>query len=1085
MANEFKIKNGFFSEGSSNITGSLTVSAGITGSLQGTATTASNITPAISNDADTRIITANGNGTLNGESNLTFNGSLLNVAGNLLVTGSATIGSSTAGASENSLTLGARDTSNEGGQLGFNAPGGTYTSASFIDNYTNKIRILKGNNTTSTGLVAQWDLHTTQMHLPAYTSTSAFPGTAVANLAVDSSGNVITVSTAGGTVFPYTGNAVITGSLTVTQPIYVPINGGMYFQGGDDAALYDINVVNTIGIYGMQDSTIGSIKLGSGGGIISGKSGNIGIGTTNPAYKLDVNGGSDATIARFYNSSATGTTIEVGDTGNSNYSELILRADSGLGAIFKGGSSFGSYGGANSLNIFNETGPISFNAPSATNAMSIISGGNVGIGTTSPGVKLHIQGSNITDSAIRIANTGAGGISWDIYSTNNGFDQGGGKLLFYRSVDGSSGTVVFDSTGSVGIGTVNPSTKLHVAINDNAFAGAALLENTNTGSSAQAAIAFKTANNAGSFSVGQINNGGGAVLYNAANAGMNFYTSASLRMTIAAGGNVGINTTSPLSKLDLSNKLYLNDSDGTYGSGYSVIGFSGLSNGANRIIGHNAGSDGLYLMSATSRGIYFRTNGGSTDNMMVDPSGNVGIGTITPSAKFHVLGASTDNVGLAYFENNHSAGSIYYPAAQFVNSYGNHSFGIVAGFKMGSSGGPDRPSILFYNDAAAKSWQVGQITSGWGSDDDFGIGYRASNDPNSFGNWPTNYFTITTAGYVGIGKTNPSNPLHTYQASSNFIQIETSGTPSNYSTYIGTSGSNSVLSNTPGMALYLDGGADIIFRPVGSELMRLTFDNKVGIGTTSPNAKLDVNGNTLITGSLRVTAGITGSLNGNADTATSVAWTDSATSTFAIAMSDGTTAYYDAAGDLRWDGGSKVISVTDGAETLSLNGKYIVQTGTGLLNYYADRHVFGDNAFNYQGQLIGGSFDAAQDITCGGTKFFDIPHQSKSGWGLKHGAIEGPESAVYFRGKLEADNIIQFPAYWEWLVHSETITVSLTPVGSFQPLYVEKIENNQAIIASNGEPINCHFVVYAERKDVGRWDVEYPGYSRGNISDSE
>jgi hypothetical protein len=290
------------------------------------------------------------------------------------------------------------------------------------------------------------------------------------------------------------------------------------------------------------------------------------------------------------------------------------------------------------------------------------------------------------------------------------------------------------------------------------------------------------------------------------------------------------------------------------------------------------------------------------------------------------------------------------------------------------------------------------------------------------------------------------------------------------------------------MSFYEYGGEFIFYKKQPGILtpqMIIKSSGNVGIGTSTPNAKLDVNGNTLITGSLRVTAGITGSLNGNADTATSVAWTDSAVSTFAIAMSDGTTAYYDAAGDLRWDGGSKVISVTDGAETLSLNGKYIVQTGTGLLNYYADRHVFGDNAFNYQGQLIGGSFDAAQDITCGGTKFFDIPHQSKPGWGLKHGAIEGPESAVYFRGKLEADNIIQFPAYWEWLVHSETITVSLTPVGSFQPLYVEKIENNQAIIASNGEPINCHFVVYAERKDVARWDVEYPGYSRGNISDSE
>jgi hypothetical protein len=36
MPNEFKIKNGFFSEGSSNITGSLSVTAGITGSLLGT-----------------------------------------------------------------------------------------------------------------------------------------------------------------------------------------------------------------------------------------------------------------------------------------------------------------------------------------------------------------------------------------------------------------------------------------------------------------------------------------------------------------------------------------------------------------------------------------------------------------------------------------------------------------------------------------------------------------------------------------------------------------------------------------------------------------------------------------------------------------------------------------------------------------------------------------------------------------------------------------------------------------------------------------------------------------------------------------
>jgi hypothetical protein len=134
------------------------------------------------------------------------------------------------------------------------------------------------------------------MNLPGYTNASSFTGTATANLAVNSSGDVITVSTSGAPVFPYNGNAVITGSLTTTGIIYAQPNGGMYFQGGDDAALYDINVVNTMGVYGVQDSTIGSIKLGSGGGTISGRSGNIGINTTTPtSASLHVSGNIFAT----------------------------------------------------------------------------------------------------------------------------------------------------------------------------------------------------------------------------------------------------------------------------------------------------------------------------------------------------------------------------------------------------------------------------------------------------------------------------------------------------------------------------------------------------------------------------------------------------------------------------------------------------------------------------------------------------------------------------------------------------------------------------------------------------------------------
>lgn len=70
----------------------------------------------------------------------------------------------------------------------------------------------------------------------------------------------------------------------------VTTNNAKYFQGGDDAALYDVNVANTIGIYGVQDSTVGAIKLGSGGKTIYSNATGIGIGTTSPGAFLHVQG---------------------------------------------------------------------------------------------------------------------------------------------------------------------------------------------------------------------------------------------------------------------------------------------------------------------------------------------------------------------------------------------------------------------------------------------------------------------------------------------------------------------------------------------------------------------------------------------------------------------------------------------------------------------------------------------------------------------------------------------------------------------------------------------------------------------------
>ena len=146
----------------------------------------------------------------------------LHTSGSAIISGSMVIGSSSLGPSENTLTLGARDAVNEGGQLGFNAPGGTYTSASFIDLYQNRLRILKGTNATSTGEVANWNMHNLQMALPAYTSPSSFTGTAAGYLAFDTSGNILTVggvaATPGGTTtqLQYNNAGVLAGTSAIT-----------------------------------------------------------------------------------------------------------------------------------------------------------------------------------------------------------------------------------------------------------------------------------------------------------------------------------------------------------------------------------------------------------------------------------------------------------------------------------------------------------------------------------------------------------------------------------------------------------------------------------------------------------------------------------------------------------------------------------------------------------------------------------------------------------------------------------------------------------------------------------------------------
>lgn len=115
-------------------------------------------------------------------------------------------------------------------------------------------------------------------------------------------------------------------------------------------------------------------------------------------------------------------------------------------------------------------------------------------------------------------------------------------------------------------------------------------------------------------------------------------------------------------------------------------------------------------------------------------------------------------------------------------------------------------------------------------------------------------------------------------------------------------------------------------------------------------------------------------------------------------------------------------------------------------------------------------------------KNFDIPHPSKPGWRLRHTCLEGPENAVYVRGKLEGNNYIELPEYWKNLVDIETVTVSLTSIGSYQELFYEIVDWGTKIKVLNnaGGHINCSYVIYGERKDGEKLIVEYKGDNPGD-----
>ena len=155
------------------------------------------------------------------------------------------------------------------------------------------------------------------------------------------------------------------------------------------------------------------------------------------------------------------------------------------------------------------------------------------------------------------------------------------------------------------------------------------------------------------------------------------------------------------------------------------------------------------------------------------------------------------------------------------------------------------------------------------------------------------------------------------------------------------------------------------------------------------------------------------------------------------------------------------------ADSHSFNGditasNHISASGT----IYAGGAVFTGDLIVTGSQLI------TDDITSDGTirarvKSFDIPHPTRQGKRLVYGALEGPEHGIYCRGEsreLQA----KLPSEWRSLADKSGVTVQITPIGEWQPIYYKKLHNNWIYFGCGDDREEYHFFweIKGERTDV-------------------
>ena len=329
----------------------------------------------------------------------------------------------------------------------------------------------------------------------------------------------------------------------------------------------------------------------------------------------------------------TNNRLGIGTTAPANRL-TVLNSTAPAAAIIGGGTSTPSWMGIGTL----DSGTVPFiqgynNLQTLTTNISINpSGGNVGIGITTPEVKLDVYGSGTVQSRVRSASGGDIRFSADTFGRVGTYSASDLALL-------TSGTekVRITTTGSVGIGTTTP-TNAKLKVSGSSASGAIISEDTSSTTSFVRIL--------GDISSQNLINWQSATSLRFATSNQD-YSSFSERMRITDTGNVGIGTTAPNTKLEVGGSVFgefealrlVNTANVAPNRGTSQTFYIPALTGSNEIggkllVSRSSDNVGSYMAFSTTT-----TNAaGVTEKMRITSAGNVGIGTTAPTAKLQVVG---------------------------------------------------------------------------------------------------------------------------------------------------------------------------------------------------------------------------------------------------------------------------------------------------------------------------------------------------------------------------------------------------------------------------------------------------------------